>query len=58
MATDNQGNYTFADRGPGAYAVRVVPRAGWTQITANLAPVAARSGQNVSGLNFGLAGPN
>ena len=56
--TDNQGNYNFAQRGPGTYAVRLVPRAGWTQITANPAPVSARSGQNVSGLNFGLANGN
>jgi hypothetical protein len=58
VVTDNQGNYTFAARGPGIYAARVLPRAGWTQTTANPAVVAARSGENVSGLNFGLAGPN
>ena len=53
--TDNQGNYQFADLGPGSYPVRVVPRASWTQTTANPAPIAARSGQNVSGINIGVA---
>ena len=56
--TDNQGNFQFADRGPGSYAVRVVPQAGWTQTTINPAPIAARSGQNVSGINIGLASSN
>ena len=52
--TDNQGNYQFAGVGAGTYPVRVVPRAGWTQTTPNPAPIAARSGQNVAGVNFGL----
>jgi ELWxxDGT repeat protein len=52
--TDNQGNYAFAGRGPGTYRLRVVPRVGWTQTTPNPAPFEARSGQNVSGVNFGL----
>jgi len=56
--TDNRGNYQFADHGPGTYPVRLVPRAGWTQTTANPAPIAARSGQNISGINIGLAGSN
>ncbi len=58
VITDNQGNYQFADRGPGLYAVRLVPQAGWTQTTANPVPIAARSGQSVSGVNFGLTSAN
>jgi len=53
--TDNQGNYLFADRGPGAYPVRVVPRPGWILTTLNPAPIAARSGQNVPGVLFGFS---
>src|SRR5262245_58488899 len=53
--TDNQGNYEFADRGPGSYLVRILPQTGWIQTTSKPAAVAARSGQNASGLNFGLA---
>src|SRR5262249_34754688 len=52
--TDNQGNFEFTNLGPGNYAVRLVPKAGWTQTAANPAPIAARSGQNVSGVKFGL----
>jgi hypothetical protein len=52
--TDNQGNYQFTGVGAGTYPVRVVPRAGWTQTTPNPAPIAARSGQDVAGVNFGL----
>ena len=52
--TDNQGNYQFSGVGTGTYPVRVVPRAGWTQTTPNPAPIAARSGQNVAGVNIGL----
>lgn len=52
--TDNQGNYLFTALGPGTYPVRLVPRAGWTQTTPNPAPIAARSGQNVAGVRFGL----
>ncbi len=52
--TDNQGNYMFAALDSGSFPVRLVPRAGWTQTTANPAPIAAHSGQNVSGVKFGL----
>jgi hypothetical protein len=54
--TDNQGNFQFSDLGPGTYAARLVPKSAWTQTTANPPPIAARSGQNVSGVKFGLAG--
>jgi len=56
--TDNQGNFQFTDRGPGTYAARLVPKAGWTQTTANPAPIVARSGQNVTGVKFGLGATN
>jgi hypothetical protein len=54
VLSDNQGNFQFVERGPGTYAPRLVPRAGWTQTTANPASIPARSGQNVSGVRFGL----
>ena len=56
--TDNQGGYQFVDLGPGTYSVRLVPQTGWTQTTASPAPIAAQSGQNVSGVNVGLVGSN
>ena len=56
--TDNQGNFQFTGQGPGTYAARLVPKAGWTQTTANPAPIAARSGQDVAGLKFGLRSPS
>jgi len=52
--TDNQGNFEIANLGPGTYPARLVPKAGWTQTTTNSDPTPARSGQNVSGLRFGL----
>jgi len=58
VITDNQGNFQFANMGPGTYAARLVPQAGWTQTTANPAPIAARSGQSVTGVSFGLVGAN
>ncbi len=51
--TNNQGNYVFNGVGPGTHLVRLVPKAGFIQTTPNPAPVAARSGQNVSGVLFG-----
>jgi ELWxxDGT repeat protein len=52
--TDNQGNYVFAGRGPGPYRIRLVPQPGWTQTTPNPAAFSARSGQDISGLKFGV----
>src|SRR5205814_10690066 len=51
--TANGGQYSFADLGPGSYRVRQVVLATWAQTTANPADVPARSGVNVSGLDFG-----
>jgi hypothetical protein len=54
--TDNQGNFQIAGQGPGTYPPRIVPKAGWMQTTVNPTPIPARSGQNVSGVIFGLLG--
>ncbi|HUE70722.1 MAG TPA: SdrD B-like domain-containing protein, partial [Pirellulaceae bacterium] len=51
--TDASGNYSFTNLGPGTYRIREVQQAGWTQTTVNPADIAAISGQNVSGVNFG-----
>jgi len=55
---DNQGNFQISGQGPGTYPPRLVPKAGWTQTTAEPAPIPARSGQNVSGVSFGLVATN
>jgi len=54
--TDVNGDYSFADVGPGTYTVQEVLQAGWIQTTP--APpgtftVTATSGQNSTGLLFG-----
>lgn len=51
--TDNHGNYLFQGIGPGAYPVRQVVQGGWIQTTSDPAPVAARSGTDAGGVNFG-----
>jgi subtilisin-like proprotein convertase family protein/protocatechuate 3,4-dioxygenase beta subunit len=51
--TNNQGNYSFNNLGPGTYRVREVQRNGWTQTTSNPADIAARSGNDAGGRNFG-----
>jgi hypothetical protein len=56
--TDNQGNFQFSNLGPGTYAPRLLPQTGWIQTTANPAPIAARSGQDISGISFGVASAN
>jgi hypothetical protein len=53
--TDANGNYTFANLGPGTYRVREVGRLGWVQMTNNPPAVIATSGVNVSGRSFGNA---
>jgi parallel beta-helix repeat protein len=52
--TDADGNYSFADLGPGTYHVRQVLAAGWVQTTADPADVTASSGHNVSNVAFGV----
>src|SRR5262249_2573533 len=51
--TTSAGLFTFANLGPGTYRVRQAVAAGDVQTTTNPADVAAQSGVNVGGLNFG-----
>ncbi|MFP6693459.1 MAG: SdrD B-like domain-containing protein, partial [Pirellulales bacterium] len=51
--TDGGGGYTFAELGPGSYTVREVQQAGWTQTTASPSTIAAVSGSDVDGVDFG-----
>jgi hypothetical protein len=51
--TDVNGNYTFANLGPGNYTVREVTVAGWTQTTSNPGPIALQSGTPVPNVDFG-----
>src|SRR5262249_4360799 len=51
--TNGAGQFTFASLGPGSYRVREVVASGDVQTTTNPADVAAQSGVNVGGLNFG-----
>jgi Ice-binding-like/SdrD B-like domain/Domain of unknown function (DUF4214) len=53
--TDANGNYTFANLGPGTYRVREVGQSGWVQMTNNPAAVIATSGANVTVRPFGEA---
>lgn len=58
--TDDEGDYTFANLGPGSYRVREVQKDGWMQTTTNPADIAPlMSGQNVTNVDFGNYGvPN
>ncbi len=51
--TDVNGDYSFANVGPGTYTVREVQQTGYTQTTTNPASIGTISGTNVSGINFG-----
>jgi hypothetical protein len=51
--TDVNGNYTFANLGPGTYRVREVGQLGWVQTTNNPRPIIATSGVNVTVPQFG-----
>ena len=51
--TDANGNYNFANVGPGTYIVREVVPVGSVQTTANPANIVASSGTNVTGVNVG-----
>ena len=51
--SDVNGNFIFANLGPGTYRVREVPPAGSTQTTSNPADIVASSGSNISGVIFG-----
>jgi uncharacterized membrane protein len=51
--TDANGNYSFANIGPGTYRVREVVKLGFVQMTNNPANIVATSGTNVTGILFG-----
>ncbi|MCA9225656.1 MAG: hypothetical protein KDA47_08585, partial [Planctomycetales bacterium] len=51
--TNAAGNYSLTGLGPGNYQIREVQQSGWTQSTANPAPIAAASGTNVANIDFG-----
>ncbi len=51
--TDANGNYTFANVGPGTYIIREVQQTGFIQTTVNPGAIAAISGTNVAGVTFG-----
>ncbi|MEG5062329.1 SdrD B-like domain-containing protein [Microcoleus sp. B3-A4] len=53
VTTNNSGNYSFNNLNPGTYNVREVQQTGWTQTTANPAPINLGSGESRSGINFG-----
>jgi hypothetical protein len=50
--TDDNGNFSYTDLGPGTYQVREGSQPGYVQSGSNPAPVTAQSGTNVSGLNL------
>ena len=51
--TDQNGNYTFTDLGPGTYSVREVQKTGWQQKSANPPDISVKSGTQSTGNNFG-----
>jgi hypothetical protein len=51
--TDANGNYSFANVGPGTYRVREVAKSGFVQMTNDPANIVASSGTNVTGVLFG-----
>src|SRR5262249_47777709 len=52
-STDATGNYSFTGIGPGTYRAREEAQTGWVQSSTNPADVAARSGVNAAGGDFG-----
>jgi serine-aspartate repeat-containing protein C/D/E len=51
--TDRNGNFTFANVGPGTYRVREVQQLVFVQMTSNPADIFVTSGANVSGIRIG-----
>src|SRR5207244_754045 len=51
--TDANGNYSFANLGPGTYRVREEGQPGWVQTTVNPGDVTILSGFTASGLDIG-----
>ena len=56
--SDVNGNFTFANLGPGTYRVREVAPPGSTQTTPNPANIVASSGTDVSGVLIGNSQPS
>jgi uncharacterized repeat protein (TIGR01451 family) len=51
--TDEDGDYSFANLGPGTYRVREVLQAGWRRTSDDPAAITASSGQNRTAVDFG-----
>jgi subtilisin-like proprotein convertase family protein/protocatechuate 3,4-dioxygenase beta subunit len=51
--TDNNGNFSFSNVGPGTHRVREVVPSGWTQTTNNPGDIDAFSGIDATGVDFG-----
>ncbi len=51
--TDAAGNYTLKDIPAGTFQVREVQQNGWTLTTPNPAPFAVKSGDKITGVDFG-----
>jgi subtilisin-like proprotein convertase family protein len=51
--TDANGNYSFTNLPAGAYRVREVTPAGWTQTTASPPSLSCANGTNITAANFG-----
>jgi hypothetical protein len=51
--TSADGSYNFSGLSLDTYRVRQVPKAGWSQTTANPADIVANKGMTVSRVNFG-----
>lgn len=51
--TDEDGDYSFTNLGPGTYTVREILQAGWRRTSDNPAAITASGGQNVTGIDFG-----
>ena len=57
QTTDQSGDYSFSNLGPGAYRVREVLQPGWVHTTPNPVRIIAESGVNVSAVDFGDVRP-
>ncbi|TAK57427.1 MAG: T9SS type A sorting domain-containing protein, partial [Bacteroidetes bacterium] len=52
-STDAEGNYSFANLGPGTFTVSEVAQSGWAQSTSNPPNITGASGENVGNILFG-----
>ncbi|MDP2209788.1 MAG: SdrD B-like domain-containing protein [Bacteroidota bacterium] len=53
VLTDENGNYSFTDLGPGTYTLSEVPKSGWLQTSTSPAAINVMSGEDVPNINFG-----